>query len=434
MNKIERQIAIIREKIPYCVKTTSAEVFCYGEIPLKCIQGAKASYAYGINNDDILALIDTTVFRGGQRGMVFTTDGVYFKDMLSSPIYCTYTDLTEFSIPDDNYFNSKGLKDMLQDLFDLEYSIQKGNSISNMLVDVIGNTAIEMLESWVDKKRIEWDEADKEETNALFEALYDIKNTLTLLIDTLKEVINIEVNLYDEEEVSQYFFCLTMCAASFGSQYFSEDDWIELGLEEITGQDFYTAQEESFEFFEFIDSAFDEFEEDEIEFERISLKTASRLFSHKIDTILEELQEDDIDVEELYQSSINEAKTLRNQLKKVRRNINKIIEYAYQEEHILNQITKKMYKIPLFLENGTVNIEFLEKVCPKLKNLDIKQLKWEIKPKREIPEYQKLNIEFNDENGIFSFIQTKEDYIKFLAEYFLNEIDAIYSANCNGAT
>ena len=41
--------------------------------------------------------------------MVFTTDGVYFKDMLSSPIYCTYTDLTEFSIPDDNYFNSKGL-------------------------------------------------------------------------------------------------------------------------------------------------------------------------------------------------------------------------------------------------------------------------------------------------------------------------------------
>ncbi len=201
-----------------------------------------------------------------------------------------------------------------------------------MLVDVIGNTAIEMLESWVDKKRIEWDEADKEETNALFEALYDIKNTLTLLIDTLKEVINIEVNLYDEEEVSQYFFCLTMCAASFGSQYFSEDDWIELGLEEITGQDFYTAQEESFEFFEFIDSAFDEFEEDEIEFERISLKTASRLFSHKIDTILEELQEDDIDVEELYQSSINEAKTLRNQLKKVRRNINKIIEYAYQEE------------------------------------------------------------------------------------------------------
>jgi len=98
------------------------------------------------------------------------------------------------------------------------------------------------------------------------------------------------------------------------------------------------------------------------------------------------------------------------------------------KKDILNQITKKMYKIPLFLENGTVNIEFLEKVCPKLKNLDIKQLKWEIKPKREIPEYQKLNIEFNDENGIFSFIQTKEDYIKFLAEYFLNEIDAIQTS------
>lgn len=335
MDKKERQIAIIKNKISSCVKTTSAEVFCYGEIPLKRIQGAKGAYVSEVNNDDILALIDTTVFRGGQRGMVFTTDGVYFKDMLSSPIYCTYTDLTEFSIPDDNYFNSKGLKDMLQDLFDLEYSIQKGNSISNMLVDVIGNTAIEMLESWVDKKRIEWDEADKEETNALFEALYDIKNTLTLLIDTLKEVINIEVNLYDEEEVSQYFFCLTMCAASFGSQYFSEDDWIELGLEEITGQDFYTAQEGTFESLEFLDSVFDEFEEDAIDFEKVSLKMASRLFAHKIDTILEEFQEDDADVEELYQTGLNEAKILREQLKKVRRNINKIIEYGYKEQQEL---------------------------------------------------------------------------------------------------
>ena len=40
----------------------------------------------------------------------------------------------------------------------------------------------------------------------------------------------------------------------FGSQYFSEEDWIELSLEEITGQDFYTAQEGTFEFLEFLDS------------------------------------------------------------------------------------------------------------------------------------------------------------------------------------
>ena len=335
MDKKERQIAIIKNKISSCVKTTSAELFCYGEIPLKRIQGAKGAYVSEVNNDDILALIDTTIFKGGQRGMVFTTEGLYFKDMLSSSVYCAYTDLTEFSIPDDVYFSSKGLKDMLKDLFNLECSMQKENSVSNVLLNLIGDTAIEMLESWVDEKRKERNEADKAEIDAIFEALYDIKNTLTLLIDSFKEIINTEFDLHDEDEMSQYFFCLAMCAASFGSQYFSEEDWTELGLEEITGQDFYTAQEGTSEFLEFLDSVFDEFEEDAIDFEMVSLKMASRLFAHKIDTILEEFQEDDADVEELYQTGLNEAKILREQLKKVRRNINKIIEYGYKEQQEL---------------------------------------------------------------------------------------------------
>ena len=100
-------------------------------------------------------------------------------------------------------------------------------------------------------------------------------------------------------------------------------------------QDFYTAQEETFKFLEFLDSVFDEFEEDATDFEKVSLKMASRLFAHKIDTILEEFQEDDADVEELYQTGLNEAKILREQLKKVRRNINKIIEYGYKEQQEL---------------------------------------------------------------------------------------------------
>ena len=244
-------------------------------------------------------------------------------------------------------------KNMLEELFELEWEeitdcldeietlsdfaeqVEEEKSLSHTIVNILGDTAIEMLESWVDEKRKERDEVDKAETDAIFEALYDIKNTLTLLIDSFKEVINTEIDLNDEEEVLQYFICLAICAAAFGSQYFSEEDWIELSLEEITGQDFYTAQEGTFEFLEFLDSVFDEFEEDAIDFEKVSLKMASRLFAHKIDTILEEFQEDDADVEELYQTGLNEAKILREQLKKVRRNINKIIEYGYKEQQEL---------------------------------------------------------------------------------------------------
>ena len=37
-------------------------------------------------------------------------------------------------------------------------------------------------------------------------------------------------------------------------------------------------------------------------------------------------------------------------------------------------------------------------------------------------------IEFSDEDGILSFLQTKEDYVKFLVEYFLNEIESIQNS------
>ena len=79
----------------------------------------------------------------------------------------------------------------------------------------MGDTAIEMLESWVDEKRKERDEVDKAETDAIFEALYDIKNTLTLLIDSFKEVINTEIDLNDEEEVLQYFILFSYMCCCF---------------------------------------------------------------------------------------------------------------------------------------------------------------------------------------------------------------------------
>ena len=46
-------------------------------------------------------------------------------------------------------------------------------------------------------------------------------------------------------------------------------------------------------------------------------------------------------------------------------------------KEMLNQFIKKVFGIPLFLENGNLNPKFLQKFCPKAKNLEVKQLKWE---------------------------------------------------------
>ena len=100
-------------------------------------------------------------------------------------------------------------------------------------------------------------------------------------------------------------------------------------------------------------------------------------------------------------------------------------------KEILNQFIKKVFGIPLFLENGNFNPEFLQKFCPKAKNLEVKQLKWEKNAEIELSDAEKEKgfiIEFSDEDGILSFLQTKEDYVKFLVEYFLNEIESIQNS------
>lgn len=100
-------------------------------------------------------------------------------------------------------------------------------------------------------------------------------------------------------------------------------------------------------------------------------------------------------------------------------------------KEILNQFIKKVFGIPLFLENGNFNPEFLQKFCPKAKNLEVKQLKWEKNTEIELSDAEKEKgfiIEFSDEDGILSFLQTKEDYVKFLVEYFLNEIESIQNS------
>lgn len=100
-------------------------------------------------------------------------------------------------------------------------------------------------------------------------------------------------------------------------------------------------------------------------------------------------------------------------------------------KEMLNQFIKKVFGIPLFLENGNLNPEFLQKFCPKAKNLEVKQLKWEKNAEIELSNEEKEKgfiIKFSDEDGILSFLQTKEDYIKFLVEYFLNEIESIQNS------
>lgn len=157
MTKREKKISVIQQELEKCVSTSAAEYYTYGNIPTKCIAGACKSYVGSIDYDDILGLIDTTVFGGGERGMVFTTDGVYCKEILTETQYCKYSNIGDFTLPGETYFNLDGLQSMLIQLYDIETEPENSGGLLNGLLDLAGTLADTFVESYIDsyeKERI----------------------------------------------------------------------------------------------------------------------------------------------------------------------------------------------------------------------------------------------------------------------------------------
>lgn len=118
----ERRIYLICNYIDECIDGTCSIYKC-GNIPARVISGARETYAYYSDDETVICVVDTTVFGGGQRGMVFTDKNVYYRGMFENPVNWNYFDITlQFSdeLPNDVYFNRKNLKKLMAYLFDME--------------------------------------------------------------------------------------------------------------------------------------------------------------------------------------------------------------------------------------------------------------------------------------------------------------------------
>lgn len=323
-SKRERQISIISNNIKNCVKTSSANVYSYGNIPTKCMDGAKSSYVGAVAYHDILGLIDTTVWGSGKRGMVFTDQGVYYREVLSNSIYCPYSNLMEFSIPDNTYFDSYGLKDMLQLLFNLEQEFEESsgsNDILSGLLDIAGAAIQGAANNWLSSELKKAEVQRKQENKEAIELYQTIKLVLSEYINGLSELVQEEVNLNDFESVSSYFERLSAASVLIAckTEAVFDDDTIE-GMNQMM------------EYMEFIDELYEADTDNEYGFEEVCLKKSANIFYHRIDVLIDEMNDGDIEFQEGYESSINEIQLILNALKKTKKNINKIIELGYLED------------------------------------------------------------------------------------------------------
>ena len=76
MSKRERKKELIKKYIKNAAGGWSA--YSYGNIPKQLVKNACTSYAGAVQYDDVLGLIDITITGSGKKGMLFTSQRVYY--------------------------------------------------------------------------------------------------------------------------------------------------------------------------------------------------------------------------------------------------------------------------------------------------------------------------------------------------------------------
>lgn len=282
MNVREKRIEIIRNNLAACVAAGSAaSYYAYGSIPQRCIQGAQRSYIGNVPANNILGLIDTTVFGGGERGMVFTTEGIYFRDIFTSGVYYSYEECQKFSIPNDVYFNGNGISNMLSMLCGTNNEIGEGG-IKNVLIDLgkeILNEGLSYLANYADIE-------EQEQKRARIKQLEEIKEVIKDIDGYVGKYENTIFDFRDKLEDSAEKLAELIIVASI----ISNEDLEEFEMDNETEEKEYReALQENFEMVDYI------FNDDAVKYgyEKIEMQRAAKRFFHRIKSVYEEIRESD---------------------------------------------------------------------------------------------------------------------------------------------
>lgn len=67
-------------------------------IPAKKLVAARGNYAMGIKEEDVLVLMDATVFGGAKEGLILTNEGIRIKELMVSPIDWQWKDVRDLEV------------------------------------------------------------------------------------------------------------------------------------------------------------------------------------------------------------------------------------------------------------------------------------------------------------------------------------------------
>lgn len=79
-------------------------VFLAPNIPMHKLSPALISYGQGLGVQDVLALVDNTVFGGAKEGLMLTREGLRYKEFAQSPGRCPWRDVKRMDASDSKLF------------------------------------------------------------------------------------------------------------------------------------------------------------------------------------------------------------------------------------------------------------------------------------------------------------------------------------------
>ena len=118
-----------------CTLSLGRNIYFAPDLPPQKMRNALANYGFGINADDIVVLIDDTVFGSAKDGIIITRDSFQFKEIGNSPDIRKPTGSDEFSVEKGFLntvvkFNNRKIMSLTQaDYEDIYYLIEWLNGL-----------------------------------------------------------------------------------------------------------------------------------------------------------------------------------------------------------------------------------------------------------------------------------------------------------------
>lgn len=179
-NKQIEKINAIKAYLPKCISIYDVHV--YGNIPKDKFINARNAYAGKVEYNEVIGLIDETVFGSGKKGFLFTFDGYYYDGCKSVTLYEENRRFKSLKSP----YNLAMMNELLHKLYEIEVKKSKLESFVDATLE-IGKAILDSIDDADDIIEYVADELSGDAYTFSFVEVEDFKENMQQIADNISK-------------------------------------------------------------------------------------------------------------------------------------------------------------------------------------------------------------------------------------------------------